>query len=71
MQVNWPGPHGPFIVTKSMREATISRNYPPPNDYTANLNDTQLLEARRLYSAEVENLAYWWVSGSKGRVQSV
>ena len=60
MQVNWPGPHGPFIVTKSMREATATREYPQPHDYTrGGLNESQLLESRQLYSAEVENLDKW------------
>jgi hypothetical protein len=61
MQVNWPGPHGPFIVTKTMRESTASRPYPQPHDYKArgSLNASQLVESRRLYTAEVENLDHW------------
>lgn len=61
MQVNWPGPHTPFIVTKEMMESTATRPFNPPVDYFFGPNsEADNIVARRLYAAEVENLDSWF-----------
>ena len=60
MQVNWPGPHGPFVVTESMHERTLGRDFPQPVDYfDGGFSAADLVTSRRLYTAEVENLDNW------------
>jgi len=61
MQVNWPGPHTPFIVTQDMMDSTRTRSFVPPVDYYHGPNDVaDNIVARRLYAAEVENLDSWF-----------
>ena len=61
MQVNWPGPHTPFIVTKDMMDSTRTRSFVPPVDYYHGPNSVaDNIVARRLYAAEVENLDSWF-----------
>jgi hypothetical protein len=61
MQVNWPGPHTPFIVTKEMMDSTRDRAFEPPVDYYHGPNSVEDNKiARRLYAAEVENLDQWF-----------
>lgn len=61
MQVNWPGPHTPFIVTKEMMDSTATRAFQPPVDYFHGPNSVDdNIVARRLYAAEVENLDGWF-----------
>ena len=61
MQVNWPGPHTPFIVTKKMMESTATRAFEPPVDYFFGPNSVaDNVVARRLYAAEVENIDGWF-----------
>ena len=61
MQVNWPGPHTPFIVTQEMMESTATRPFNPPVDYFFGPNsEADNIVARRLYAAEVENLDGWF-----------
>eukprot|EP00730_Choanoeca_flexa_P002915 TRINITY_DN11228_c0_g1_i11.p1 TRINITY_DN11228_c0_g1~~TRINITY_DN11228_c0_g1_i11.p1 ORF type:complete len:471 (+),score=73.33 TRINITY_DN11228_c0_g1_i11:2-1414(+) len=63
MQVNFPGPHSPFLVTARMHDAEAGRRYPPPVD-NPNLNSTESCMAtqepsngkRCDYAAELENL---------------
>ena len=61
MQVNWPGPHTPFIVTQDMMDSKRTRSFVPPVDYYHGPNSVaDNIVARRLYAAEVENLDSWF-----------
>ena len=49
MQVNWPGPHTPFIVTEEMMSSTATRAFDPPVDYFFGPNSVDdNIVARRL-----------------------
>ena len=42
MQINWPGPHPPFIVNEQMIRTTANKTYPPPRDYFKGGNTVQV-----------------------------
>ena len=54
IQVNWAGPHPPFIILEAMNETVVDRSLPYPINGSENAND--VLIARRDYVAEIENL---------------
>mmetsp|Transcript_72703 Transcript_72703/g.116016 ORF Transcript_72703/g.116016 Transcript_72703/m.116016 type:complete len:487 (-) Transcript_72703:57-1517(-) len=54
MQVNFPGPHPPFIILQAMNDTVNNRYLPLPMNSTFNASDMEI--ARRDYTAEVENL---------------
>ena len=54
MQVNFVGPHPPFIILPEMNETINNRSFPKPMDSFFDADDMQVV--RRDYSAEVENL---------------
>eukprot|EP01084_Bolivina_argentea_P024690 45965_1 len=54
LQINWAGPHPPFIITETMNKSINNRSYPYPIDGTE--NKQSMLVTRRDYSAEIENL---------------
>ena len=54
VQINWAGPHAPFVITRAMNESVKNRSYPYQMNSTQNANDA--LIARRDYAAEIENL---------------
>ena len=57
LMVNWPGPHGPFVVTASMMARVAGRPMLQPHDYFRGKDNASQLEmSRRVYTAEVENL---------------
>jgi len=61
MQINWPGPHPPFIVNEEMIKRTANKTFPLPQDYTVDENThADNIEVRRLYAAEIENLDDWF-----------
>jgi arylsulfatase len=55
LQVSFPGPHPPFIVTSSMRNLTLTEDYPPAVDNTI-LSQKDGLDIKRLYAAELEHI---------------
>eukprot|EP01084_Bolivina_argentea_P024694 45971_1 len=55
LQINWAGPHRPFIILESMNKTINNRTYSyPMGNCTANKDDMMI--TRRDYSAEIENL---------------
>ena len=54
MQVNFVGPHPPFIITKGMNETVNNRSFPAAMDSSFDPYDMQIV--RRDYTAEIENL---------------
>eukprot|EP01083_Nonionella_stella_P031405 86006_1 len=54
VQINWAGPHPPFIITKAMNKSVNDRHYPYPMNASENPNDMSI--TRRDYVAEIENL---------------
>ena len=59
-QVNFPGPHAPFIVTPKMMESVAGRTMPQPTDYKGPYSQGDLEISRQTYTAEVENLDQWF-----------
>eukprot|EP01083_Nonionella_stella_P065903 173081_1 len=56
LQINWAGPHEPFIITKSMNETVNDRDLPYPMDVSQHEQTSDMLVTRRDYVAEIENL---------------
>jgi len=69
LQINFPGPHPPYLVTKKMAESVINREWPPPHgteDYEDVCPQQQLLkegkefgpqrEGRCNYGAQIEHI---------------
>jgi len=54
LQINWAGPHPPFIILDSMNESVNDRTYPYPMHCDLDAGDMSV--TRRDYSAEIENL---------------
>eukprot|EP01084_Bolivina_argentea_P211418 359656_1 len=54
LQINWAGPHPPFIILDSMNKSINNRSYPYPMN--CDLDPYELNITRRDYSAEIENL---------------
>merc|ERR1719410_907186 len=54
MQVNYVGPHPPFIIMEHMNKSVTNRSMPLAME--SNLNASAILTSRRDYTAEVENL---------------
>ena len=55
LQVSFPGPHPPFIVTSSMQNLTLTEDYPPAVDNTI-LSQKDGLDIKRLYAAELQHI---------------
>lgn len=53
MQVNFSGPHDPWDITKSMREAVENRSFPEATDCKFAKDN---LEVRKNYAAMIENI---------------
>ena len=53
-QINWAGPHPPFIILEAMNKTVNNRTYPYPINGTEDAE--QMMIARRDYVAEIENL---------------
>merc|ERR1712154_654356 len=54
IQINWAGPHPPFIILEDMNQTVNDRALPYPMNGSEDTND--VLIARRDYVAELENL---------------
>ena len=54
IQVNWAGPHPPFIILDTMNKTVNNRTYPYPLNGTENMQDIMI--ARQDYAAEIINL---------------
>ncbi|MFX0100580.1 MAG: sulfatase [Candidatus Hodarchaeota archaeon] len=55
LQVNFPGPHEPWDITKKMRESVERRQYPLPTGSAEEMAE-ELVDVRRNYTAMVENI---------------
>lgn len=55
MQVGFPGPHPPFVITDEMNASVSGRTFPPPVQGTEIEQDIQQF-MRRSYAAEIENI---------------
>jgi hypothetical protein len=57
MQVGFPGPHPPFILTEAMNASVAGRTYPAPQGSSNTLGGDEFYQTmRRQYAAEIENL---------------
>jgi arylsulfatase A-like enzyme len=57
MQVGFPGPHPPFILTEEMNKSVAGRTYPAPQGASNTLGDEEFYQTmRRQYAAEIENI---------------
>jgi len=56
MQVGFPGPHPPFIITEAMNKSVAGRTYPPPQGSADSFGDEFYQVMRRQYAAEIENI---------------
>eukprot|EP01084_Bolivina_argentea_P143763 252397_1 len=54
IQIDFPGPHPAFIITKPMNESVNDRHYSQPINSTLNHKDVEIM--RRDYVAEIENM---------------
>jgi hypothetical protein len=59
-QINFPGPHAPFVVTPKMMASAAGRKMPQPTDYEGPYSQADLEMSRQTYTAEVENLDQWF-----------
>ena len=55
LQVNFPGPHEPWDVTKRMKESVEGRLYPLPTGCSKEMAE-ELVDVRRNYTAMLENI---------------
>jgi arylsulfatase len=55
LQVNFPGPHEPWDVTKRMKKSVEGRQYQLPNKGVEGFEE-ELVDVRRNYAAMVENI---------------
>ncbi len=53
MQFNFTGPHGPFDITRKMKEKWQDVGFPKPNKWTG---DEGILAIRQNYAAMLENI---------------
>ncbi len=58
LQVNFPGPHPPVDITRSMEQSVRGRTHPQPNRNTEFPPETHNL-IRQNYSAMIENIDQW------------
>lgn len=56
MQVGFPGPHPPFILTEAMNASVAGRTYPGPQGSADGFGDEFYQVMRRQYAAEIENI---------------
>lgn len=56
MQVGFPGPHPPFILTDAMNASVAGRTYSAPQGSSNSQGDEFYQVQRRQYAAEIENL---------------
>merc|ERR1719188_101451 len=56
MQVGFPGPHPPFVLTEAMNKSVEGRMYPLPQGSSVPLGDEFYMTMRRQYAAEIENI---------------
>lgn len=56
MQVGFPGPHPPFILTEAMNASVAGRTYPGPQGSADSFGDEFYQVMRRQYAAEIENI---------------
>jgi len=56
MQVGFPGPHPPFILTEEMNASVAGRTYPGPQGSADAFGDEFYQVMRRQYAAEIENI---------------
>merc|ERR1712086_228320 len=56
LQVNFPGPHPPFIITSAMNASVAGRSFPEATDKSSDLSDSVDQSVRQQYAAEVEHL---------------
>lgn len=56
MQVGFPGPHPPFILTEAMNASVAGRTYPPPQGSSSSFGAEFYQVMRRQYAAEIENI---------------
>jgi arylsulfatase A-like enzyme len=56
MQVGFPGPHPPFILTEAMNKSVEGRTYPLPQGSSMPFGDEFYMTMRRQYAAEIENI---------------
>lgn len=57
LQVSFPGPHPPFIVTESMKKLTSNETFPFPVDNSV-LSKKDALDIHQLYAAELEHIDF-------------
>lgn len=56
MQIGFPGPHPPFILTEAMNKSVAGRTYPLPQGSKGSLGEDFDQVIRRAYAAEIENI---------------
>lgn len=56
MQVNFPGPHTPFDITKSMKEAWKDEEFEEPNKWPGGAPTQNINGIRQNYAAMLENI---------------